>query len=217
MFHRKGYSRQQTLAEETANAVSHGLAFIAGLIGTPFLVHRAYVTGDAFFIAGASLFAASILFMYLTSTLYHGLPLGKAKHTFRVLEHCAIFILIAGTYTPLLLGALNGAWGWSLFGVVWALALMGVLLKIFAQHLPIAFSTILYLVMGWVIVIAIKPLLAVMPLPGIYWLVAGGLSYTLGVAFFVFDDHLPFGHFIWHLWVMVGTSCHYVAVYGYGA
>lgn len=217
MFHQKGYSRAQTRVEEAANTLSHGLALLAGVISTPFLVHRAYMTGDAFFVVGASLFAASIIFMYLSSTLYHGLPAGRAKHTLRVLEHCAIFILIAGTYTPLLLGALNGAWGWSLFGVVWTLALLGVLLKIFAQHLPMAFSTTLYLLMGWVILIAFKPLLAVMPLPGIYWLVAGGICYTLGVVFFVFDDHLPFGHFIWHLWVMAGTSCHYVAVYGYGA
>ena len=217
MFHRKGYSRHQTRAEEAANSLSHGLALIVGVIGTPFLVHRAYVTGDAFFVVGASLFAASIIFMYLSSTLYHCLPVGKVKHAFRVLEHCAIFVLIAGTYTPLLLGVLNGAWGWSLFGVIWALALMGVLLKIFAQHLPMAFSTGLYLLMGWVIVIAIKPLLATMPMDGIYWLVAGGLCYTLGVLFFIFDDHLPFAHFIWHLWVIAGTSCHYLAVYWYGA
>ncbi|MGB5856706.1 MAG: hemolysin III family protein [Oceanisphaera sp.] len=217
MFHRKGYSRAQTKAEETANTLSHGLGLLAALVGAPFLVYRATQIGDAFFVTGASLFAATIIFLYLTSSIYHFLPVGKAKHAFRVLEHCAIFVLIAGTYTPLLLGVLNGAWGWSLFGVVWSLALMGVLLKIFAQHLPMVFSTTLYLLMGWVIVVAFKPLLATMPIEGIYWLVAGGLSYTFGVVFFVLDDRLPFGHFIWHLWVLAGTSCHYFTVYLYGA
>ncbi|MGO1246318.1 MAG: PAQR family membrane homeostasis protein TrhA [Oceanisphaera sp.] len=217
MFHRNGYSREQTKAEEVANTLSHGLGLLAALIGTPFLIYQATQVGDLFFLIGASLFAAAIIFLYLTSSIYHFLPPGKPKHAFRVLEHCAIFVLIAGTYTPLLLGVLNGPWGWSLFGVVWALALIGVLLKIFAQHLPMAFSTSLYLLMGWVIVVAFKPLLAAMPIEGIYWLVAGGVSYTLGVIFFVLDDHLPFGHFIWHLWVLGGTSCHYIAVYGYGA
>ncbi|MBU3824520.1 MAG: hemolysin III family protein [Candidatus Oceanisphaera merdipullorum] len=217
MFHRKGYSRAQTKAEETANTISHSLGLIAALVGAPLLIMQAARVGDVFFVVGASVFAFTIIFMYLTSSIYHFLPPGKAKHAFRVLEHCAIFLLIAGTYTPILLGVLFGAWGWTLLAVVWGIALLGVFLKIFAQHLPLAFSTGLYLLMGWVIIVAIVPLVAAMPIEGIYWLVAGGLSYTLGVLFFVLDDRLPFGHFIWHLWVLGGTTCHYFAVYWYGA
>lgn len=217
MFHRKGYSRDQTRTEEAANTLSHGLGLVAALVGAPLLIMQAARIGDTFFVVGASVFALTIIFMYLTSSIYHLLAPGKAKHAFRVIEHCAIFLLIAGTYTPILLGVLHGAWGWSLLVLVWGIALVGLFLKIFAQHLPLALSTGLYLLMGWVIIIAIVPLIAVMPIAGIYWLVAGGLSYTLGVVFFVLDDRLPFGHFIWHLWVLAGTSCHYFAVYWYGA
>ncbi|MGO5000244.1 PAQR family membrane homeostasis protein TrhA [Oceanisphaera sp. W20_SRM_FM3] len=217
MFHRKGHSRTQTKAEEAANTISHGLGLIAALVGAPLLTMQAARMGDTLFVVGASLFAITIIFMYLSSSLYHFLPQGKAKHAFRVLEHCAIFLLIAGTYTPILLGVLYGAWGWALLTVVWGIALLGLFLKVFAQHLPLALSTGLYLLMGWIIVVALKPLIAAMPIDGIYLLVAGGVSYSLGVIFFVFDDRLPFGHFIWHLWVLGGTTCHYFAVYWYGA
>ncbi|WP_319784172.1 PAQR family membrane homeostasis protein TrhA [Oceanisphaera sp. IT1-181] len=217
MFHQKGYFREQTKAEETANTISHGLGLVAALVGTPLLIMQAARIGDTFFVVGASLFALTIIFMYLSSSIYHFLPQGKAKHAFRVIEHCAIFLLIAGTYTPILLGVLYGVWGWTLLAVVWGIALVGVFLKMFAQHLPLALSTSLYLLMGWIIIVAIVPLLTVMPIEGIYWLVAGGVCYSLGVLFFVLDGRLPFGHFIWHLWVLAGTTCHYFTVYWYGA
>ncbi len=153
--------------------------------------------------------------LYLASTLYHALPQGKTKAVFRVIEHSGIFLLIAGTYTPFTLGILYGPWGWSLFGIIWGLALIGVILKLcFKASHPILF-TCLYLLMGWTVVIAIEPLMAIMPREGLMLLVAGGLSYTLGVAFFATDSSLKFGHFIWHLFVIGGTTCHYFAVLWY--
>jgi len=173
--------------------------------------------GDAGFFVGTGLFSATIILLYLASTIYHALPMGKAKRVFRVIEHSAIFLLIAGTYTPFTLGVLNGAWGWTLFGVVWGLAATGVALKVFdkASH-PIV-STGLYLLMGWLIVIAVDPLFARVPTSGLLWLIAGGLSYTAGVAFFATDSRLQYGHLIWHLFVIAGTACHYFAVLWYAA
>jgi hemolysin III len=212
-----GSDREQSLAEEIANSVSHGVALAAALAGIPFLIVHAARQGDAGFIVGASVFSVTIILLYLGSTLYHALPAGKAKRVFRVIEHSAIFLLIAGTYTPFTLGVLRGAWGWSLFGVVWGLAAVGVAMKVFSKtHRPI-FSTVLYLLMGWVVVVAVKPLIAVVPAAGLLWLLAGGLFYTVGVAFFATDSRLRYGHFVWHLFVMAGTACHFFAVFWYAA
>ena len=209
--------RNQSQAEEIANSISHGIGLIAALIGTPFLITQAAQNGDGQYVAGATVFGASILLLYLGSTLYHALPPGKAKRAFRIIEHSAIFLLIAGTYTPFTLGVLRGAWGWTLFGMVWGLAAIGLALKAFYQaSRPILFTT-LYLLMGWVIVIAIEPMLANVPTTGLLWLLAGGLSYTVGVVFFATDSRLKYGHFIWHLFVMGGTVCHYFAVLWYAA
>jgi hemolysin III len=158
-----------------------------------------------------------MLLLYLASTLYHALPAGGAKRLFRVIEHSAIYLLIAGTYTPFTLGVLRGAWGWMLLGLIWGMALAGVLLKALNRMAHPILSTGLYLLMGWLIVIAAQPLTARVPLPGLLWLIAGGLAYTLGVIFFALDSRLRYGHFIWHLFVMTGTACHYVAVLGYAA
>lgn len=212
-----GPTREQSQAEELANSVSHGIGLVAALVGTPFLIVHAARHAEAAFIVGASIFSATVIFLYLASTLYHALPTGKAKRVFRVIEHSAIFLLIAGTYTPFTLGVLRGAWGWSLFGVVWGLALAGVGLKVFDKAAHPVLSTGLYLLMGWVVVIAVDPLLAVMPTDGLLLLLAGGLSYTVGVAFFVTDSRLRYGHLIWHLFVIAGTTCHYFAVLWYGA
>lgn len=209
--------RNQSQAEEIANSISHGIGLIAALIGIPFLITHAAQSGDTQYVAGATVFGASILLLYLGSTLYHALPPGKAKRAFRIIEHSAIFLLIAGTYTPFTLGVLRGAWGWTLFGMIWGLAAIGVALKAFYQaSRPILFTG-LYLLMGWVIVIAIEPLLVRVPAAGLLWLLAGGLSYTVGVVFFATDSRLKYGHFIWHLFVMTGTVCHYFAVLWYAA
>lgn len=209
--------REQSLAEEIANSISHAIALAAALAGTPFLIMHAVRHGDAGFIVGTSIFSATMIILYLASALYHALPAGKAKRVFRVIEHSAIYLLIAGTYTPFTLGVLRGAWGWTLFGIVWGLAATGVALKAFNQASHPILSTGLYLLMGWVIVIAADPLFARVPTAGLLWLLAGGLSYTAGVAFFATDSRLRYGHFIWHLFVIAGTACHYFAVLWYAA
>lgn len=209
--------RGQSREEEIANTLSHGFGLIAALAATPFLILHAVRNEDAAFIVGASIFATTMVLLYLASTLYHALPAGRGKEVFRVIEHSAIFLLIAGTYTPFTLGILRGAWGWTLLGLVWGLALAGVALKALNRMAHPAFFTGLYLLMGWLIVIAAQPLSARVPTSGLLWLVAGGLAYTLGVIFFVLDARLRYGHFIWHLFVITGTACHYFAVYWYAA
>jgi hemolysin III len=209
--------REQSRGEEIANTISHGIGLIAALAATPLLVIDATRRGDAGFIVGASIFAATMVLLYLSSTLYHALPAGKAKRVFRIIEHSAIFLLIAGTYTPFTLGVLRGVWGWTLFGLVWGIALIGVSLKAFERMSHPIISTGLYLLMGWLIVIAANPMYDRVPLSGLLWLVAGGVAYTAGVAFFVADTRLRYGHFIWHLFVMAGTACHYFAVLWYAA
>lgn len=212
-----GFQREQSRAEEIANSISHGIALVVALFGTPFLITHAAAYGNRGFLVGTCLFAATTILLYLSSTIYHSLPIGKAKRVFRVFEHCAIFFLIAGTYTPFTLGVLRGAWGWTLFGIIWFLAVAGVALKLFGKRPHPVLSTCLYLLMGWLALIAIEPLSARMPAAGLSWLVAGGLSYTAGVVFFATDSRLKYGHLIWHLFVIAGTACHYIAVLWYAA
>ena len=209
--------RQQSGAEEIANSISHGIGLIAALVGTPILIVAAVRNANGRFVVGSTVFCTTLIILYLASTVYHAFPPGKAKRVFRVIEHSAIFFLIAGTYTPFTLGVLHGAWGWSLLGVIWGLALIGVLLKaIYLASRPILFTS-LYLRMGWVAVIAINPFLARMQTAGLLLLLAGGVFYTVGVAFFVTDSRLNYGHLVWHFFVMAGTSCHYFTVLWYAA
>jgi len=209
--------REQSTGEEAANSLSHGAGLLAALAGTPFLIQHALDQGSISFLFGTSIFAATIIFLYLTSTIYHALPIGRAKHIFRLIEHSAIFFLIAGTYTPFTLGILDGAWGWSLFGIIWGLAIVGVALKLHYQASRPMLFTGLYLLMGWVILIAIDPLLNRVPQQGLLLLLAGGLSYTAGVAFFILDSRLKYSHLIWHLCVIAGTAFHYFTVLWYAA
>jgi hemolysin III len=209
--------RMQSRGEELANSLSHGFGLIAALVASPFLVLHAVRQGDAGFMVGASIFAATMVLLYMASTLYHALPVGRAKRVFRVIEHSAIFLLIAGTYTPFTLGVLRGTWGWTLLGLVWGIAVTGVVLKALNRLTHPIITTSLYLLMGWLIVIAVEPLSEHVPAAGLLWLVAGGLAYTVGVIFFALDSRLRYGHFIWHLFVMAGTACHYFAVLGYAA
>lgn len=211
----KAPRREQSRGEEIANSISHGTGLVAALVATPFLISHAVRGGDTGYIAGTSLFAASMVLLYLASTLYHSLPHGKPKRIFQVIEHSAIFVLIAGTYSPFTLGILRGGWGWTIFGLIWGLAIVGVVLKTLDRLFhPIA-STGLYLLMGWLILIAINPLTSLVPASGLLWLGAGGLAYTIGVVFFAADSRIKYGHFIWHLFVMAGTTCHYFAVLWY--
>lgn len=167
------------------------------------------------YVIGASVFAATMIILYAASTLYHALQHGKAKRVFKVIEHSAIFLLIAGTYTPLTLGVLRGALGWAMLGFVWSLAVFGIWLKITGRWSHPVISTGLYLMMGWLILFAVDPLYLNYSRLGLVWLVAGGVAYTVGVAFFATDARLRYGHFIWHLFVMLGTGCHYLAVLEY--
>ena len=207
--------RPQSLGEEIANAASHGVGVLAAFVALPVLVVGAARNGDAAAVVGASVFGGTLAMLYLALTLYHALPASRSKRVFLVLDHCAIYLLIAGTYTPFTLGVLRGAWGWSLFGVVWGLAMAGVVFKCLAGERFRALSTALYVAMGWLVVLAIRPLREALPADGIGWLVAGGLAYTLGVVFFALDSRVRFAHLVWHLFVMAGSVCHVVAVYRY--
>ncbi|MEN6485263.1 MAG: hemolysin III family protein [Syntrophobacteraceae bacterium] len=205
------HKRPQSFDEEIANGVSHGIALVASLIATPFLLSSASHVGDSLSVAGAGIFAVASIFMYLSSTLYHVLPENSAKRVFRVLDHGAIFLLIAGTYTPFTLGPLRGAWGWTLFGLIWGLAILGLVLKVAGLMRHPRLSTGFYLAMGWVIVIAIRPLWLNVPLPALFWLLAGGVAYTGGVVFYA-TERMRYSHFVWHLFVVLGNTCHFVAV-----
>ncbi len=210
------HKRPQSPGEEIANGVSHGIGLVAGLVAAPFLLASTYGQDSPWSTLGAGIFAGAMILMYLSSTLYHLLPESRAKRAFRVLDHGAIFILIAGTYTPFTLGVLRGAWGWTLLGLVWGMGILGLTLKVagILQHPRL--STGLYLAMGWLILIAIRPFLSSVPLAGILWLLAGGIAYTVGVAFFA-AERIRYSHFVWHLFVILGTACHYFAVLWYAA
>ena len=209
--------RPQSPGEEIANSVSHGIGLLAAVIAGPVLIVEAVRRGAPTGIVGASIFATTVVLLYLSSAIYHALPPNRAKRVLRVIDHSAIFLLIAGTYTPFMLGVLRGAWGWSLLGIVWSLALGGVLLKTIAGVRHPRLSLALYLAMGWVVIVAVKPLWLLMPTAGLVWLAAGGLAYTLGVVFYVVDDRVRYSHFVWHLFVLAGTACHFVAVMRYAA
>jgi hemolysin III len=165
-------------------------------------------------IVGASVFATTMVLVYLTSTLYHALPRNRAKRVFQILDHSAIFLLIAGTYTPFTLGVLQGAWGWTLLALVWSLAVIGVVLTAVSRVRYPTLSTLVYLVMGWLFAVGVKPLWTHMAPWGLFWLGAGGVAYTGGIVFFA-ADRIRFGHLIWHLFVIAGTACHYIAVLRY--
>ncbi len=204
-----------TPKEELANSISHWLGFAGALAAIPVLVVSAVSRGDAAGIVGSSIFGATVLLLYLASAGYHAVPPSRPlKARLQKIDHAAIYLLIAGTYTPFTLGVLRGAWGWTLFGLVWGAAAVGVGSKLIAGVRHPKVSTAMYLVMGWLMVIAIHPLVVRMPPAGIGWLAAGGLLYTGGVAFYG-ARRLPYHHFIWHLFVLGGTTCHFFAVLWY--
>jgi hemolysin III len=206
--------RPQTLGEEIANSVSHGVALVAAIVAVPILIDATRRLGAAN-VVGAAVFAATMVLLYLTSTLYHALPPGRAKRVFMKLDHGAIYLFIAGSYTPFALGVLGGPWGWTLFGVVWSIAAVGVTLKAFDRLSHPWLSTGLYLVMGWLALIAAAPLVERMPEPGLALLLAGGLAYTVGVVFFMLDSRLRYAHTVWHGFVAAGTGFHFFAVLNY--
>jgi hemolysin III len=204
-------TRTRLALEEIANAVTHGIGLLFSVAGFIVLLLFAIPRGRASHIVACSIYGATLICLYAASTLYHAAIRPRVKRALKILDHSAIYLLIAGTYTPFLLFYLRGAWGWTLFAGVWSLALAGILFKFwFVDHFQ-SLSTAVYLLMGWLVVIAVKPVLAHIPAPTLLWLVAGGLLYSSGVIFFAWK-RLRYGHVVWHLFVMAGSACHYVAV-----
>jgi len=206
--------RVQSLGEEIANSISHGVGLVGAIAVTPIMIVVATRSAGAIGVVAASIFGATMILMYLMSTLYHAMPQGRAKRVFKILDHSAIYLLIAGSYTPFTLVVLRGGWGWSLFGVIWGLAILGIFFKAFARLRHPTVSTVIYVAMGWLIVIAIKPLWDHVSPWGVVWLGAGGMAYTLGVTFYAAQG-LRYGHLVWHLFVLAGTCCHFIAVLKY--
>ena len=204
--------RDQSRGEEIANSISHGVGFLGAVAVTPVLIIAAIPSGPSA-IVGASIFGATMMVLYLVSCLYHAFPENRAKRLFQIFDHGAIFLLIAGTYTPFTLSVLEGAWGWSLFGVVWSFAIAGVVLKSVGGPRSGKLSTGLYLAMGWMAVVAAKPLYTNLSAEGLFWLLAGGAMYSGGVFFFMIDNRVRYSHFIWHIFVLMGTACHVMAVF----
>ena len=201
--------------EEVANSVTHGIGLFLSIVGLVILVVLAKIHGDIWRIVSFSIYGSSLIILYAVSTLYHSfLSRPRINHILKVIDHSAIYVLIAGTYTPFTLVSLRGAWGWSFFGIIWGLTLAGIFFKIFFIKKFLVLSTTSYLIMGWLALIAVYPILKNIPLGGIGWLVAGGIFYSVGVIFHLWDK-LPFHHAIWHLFVLGGSICHYFAILFY--
>ncbi len=210
-------SRTQSPGEELANAASHGIGLMLAIAALPVLVWQAGHMGEPVDVVGASVFAGTMILLYLVSTVYHALPAGRAKAWAKRIDHAAIYVFIAGSYTPFTLGVLQGAWGWTLFGMVWTMAAVGVVAKLTHRLRHRWLSTGLYVAMGWTVIIAIAPLLERVPWPGLALLAAGGACYTLGALVFLCDHRVRYAHFAWHLLVLGGTACHFFAALGYAA
>jgi len=214
-WYRGAVSASASRAEEIANSVSHGVGAALYAAGAVVLITLAALRGDVWHVVACSVYASTLVLFYTISTLYHAVRGPRAKRLLRILDHAAIYLLIAGSYTPFLLVSLRGPWGWSLFGVVWGLAVLGVVFKsLWTGRLPIL-STALYVVMGWCIVVAWRPLLAALPPAGVAWLVAGGLVYSVGIVFYALDKRFRWAHPVWHVFVLVASACHFVAVLFY--
>lgn len=203
-----------SFGEELAHAVTHGLGVVLAITGLCVLVVRASLYGDTRHVVACSVFGATLVMMYAASTLYHSIPLPRARHVLRVIDHSLIFFLIAGTYTPFTLVTLQGPWGWSLFGFTWGLAVVGVGLKIFTTGRYEKLSLAVYLMMGWCALVAVKPLVERVEPGGLLMLAAGGLVYSGGVAFYTWE-RLRYHHAIWHLFVLGGSVLHWFTVYYY--
>lgn len=204
-------SANYSLGEEIAHSVSHGIGAVLSAVGLGFLIWFSMQHGDAWMVVSSIVYGLSLILLYSASTLYHAIPHPRAKRIFQLLDHSMIFVLIAGTYTPFALVSLHGPWGWSLFGVVWGIALAGIMLETMKKERIKWLSLSLYIGLGWMAVIVIKPMLEMVPTTGLLFLLAGGLSYTFGVVFYVRKQML-YHHAIWHMFVMAGSALHYCAV-----
>jgi hemolysin III len=200
--------------EEKINIVSHGLGLILSIAALVILVICANLHGNVWHIVSFSVYGASLIILYAASTFFHISRDLKLRYNLNIVDHSSIYVLIAGTYTPFALVTLNGAIGWVIFGVIWGLALIGVILKFFFIGRYYLISTVMYVLMGWIIIFAVKPLIESLPLGGLVWLFAGGISYTIG-AFFFSIDKIKFNHAIFHIFVLAGSFCHFMTVFFY--
>ena len=200
-----------TIQEEIFNSITHGIGALLSIAALVILVAFASINGDVIQIISFSIYGFTLFFLFTSSTLYHSIFHEKSKQVFRVLDHIAIYLVIAGSYTPIALVAMKGTWGWIIFVLIWSMAAMGIILKIFTINQSKYLSTFLYIIMGWLIVIASKPMMNTLP-PGLFmWLLLGGLIYTLGIVFYICKK-IPFNHGIWHIFVLGGTIIHYLGI-----
>jgi hemolysin III len=204
-------STRRLSAEELANSLTHGAGLALSIVGFLVLVILAAMRGGAWRIVSCAVYGSTLISLYTASTLYHSTRSRRLKRVLKICDHSAIYLLIAGTYTPFLLVNLRGSWGWSLFAVIWGLAMAGILFKVwFVEHFSVL-STVVYVLMGWLALVAIKPMLLRVPLSGLLWLLVGGVLYTVGVVFYAWKK-VPYNHAIWHGFVLAGSTCHYFAV-----
>jgi hemolysin III len=211
-YHRNRPSyNDQSIGEEIANGITHGIGAALAVAGLVILVVFAALYGDAWRVVSFSIYGATLVILYLISTLYHSFTSPRVKKLFQLFDHCSIYLLIAGSYTPLTLTVLRGVWGWTLFGLIWGMAILGIVLKIAFIGRFKAFSVALYIAMGWLVVIALKPLFTLVDHGMIMWLVIGGLSYTLGVIFYA-AKRMPYHHAVWHLFVLGGSVTQYLGI-----
>jgi len=200
-----------SLREDFANSIIHGVGFILSIIGMCVLIAFASIYGNAWHVISCSIYGSTLVFLYTASTLYHSIQLAKAKRVLRVLDHSTIFLLIAGTYTPFTLVNLRGPWGWSLFGVIWALAVIGILFQTTMLRKGAVVSVAFYVTMGWVVVVAIRPMLSLVDTGGLVLLLLGGVAYTTGVVFYLWRQ-MPYNHAIWHVFVLAGSALHFFSI-----
>ena len=200
--------------EELANRLTHAFGALAGLIGAIILITLAAQQHDSYRIVSACIYGGSMVTFYCLSTVYHSVRKPYVRYIFRILDHASIYLMIAGSYTPFALVTLRGPWGWSLFGTVWGLGIVGAVMKIFTTHRLRYIGPILYIALGWIVVIALKPLFAALPAGGLFLLFVGGIAYTVGVIFYLWD-RLPYNHAIWHLFVLAGSVCHFCSIFYY--
>ena len=199
------------IREEVANSVTHGLGLLASIVGVAVLVSLAVERGEGWHVVSAAVYGATLVSLYAASTLYHALKGTRARGVLRLLDHCSIYLLITGTYTPITLVSLRGSWGWALFGTVWALAVAGIFFKVFATGRFGYLSTVAYVLMGWICILALKPMLVLLSPGALALLLAGGLAYTAGTVFYAWE-RIPYSHAVWHLFVIAGSVCHYLAI-----
>ncbi|GMU43253.1 MAG: hemolysin III family protein [Xanthomonadales bacterium] len=204
-------SHQRERLEELLNALTHGIGAVVALAGAAVLITLASVYADVWAIVGSAVYGSSLLLLYVASTLYHAIHHAPTKARLKIFDHCMIYVLIAGTYTPFTLTSLRGVWGWTLFGLIWGLAVAGVIFKLFYTGRFKGLSTAIYLAMGWLVVIALDPLMRSLPGSAFAWLLAGGIAYTAGTLFYM-SRRLPYAHAIWHAFVIAGSVCHFTAV-----